>query len=63
MRVKISGSGDMVDSDDGGGSVFGSNTTYGSIHSKVAAPSSQAGQMMFMPITRISGLNRSVALN
>ncbi len=42
------------------GPVFGANTAYGIIHAKVVA-TGMVGHMLFMPITRISGLGLSVA--
>jgi hypothetical protein len=59
----------MTDSGDSGGPVFGGGaaagqaTAYGIVHSKVTSPADQVGQMMFMPIKRISGLGLSVATN
>lgn len=69
VRVKRNTSGYMTDSGDSGGPVFGGGaaagqaTAYGIVHSKVTSPADQVGQMMFMPIKRISGLGLSVATN
>jgi hypothetical protein len=62
VRVKRNTSGNMVEGGDSGGPVFGANTAYGIVHSKVTA-TGLVGQMHFMPITRISGLGLSVIVN
>lgn len=59
IRVARNGGGDMVRAGDSGGPVFGANTAYGIVHSQVVTAPYQ-GQMLFMPITRISGLGLSV---
>jgi hypothetical protein len=61
VRVRNNTGGIMADFGDSGGPVFGQNTAYGIIHSKIVAPANEAGQMLFMPITVISGLGLSVA--
>lgn len=65
VRVKCtnpcSPNGTMAEGGDSGGPVFGANTAYGLVHSKITGPAEYAGQMMFMPIPRISGLGLSIA--
>lgn len=59
IRVARNGGGDMVRPGDSGGPVFGANTAYGIVHSQVITSGMQ-GQMLFMPIQRISGLGLNV---
>lgn len=60
VRVKSPSGASMAEPGDSGGPVFGANTAYGIIHAKVVA-TGMVGHMLFMPITRISGLGLSVA--
>ena len=59
VRVKPVSSASLAELGDSGGPVFGANTAYGIIHAKLVT-SGYAGQMIFMPITRISGLGLAV---
>lgn len=61
VRVKNSTGAQMTNTGDSGGPVFGAATAYGIVHSRVTSPADQVGQMMIMPIKRISGLNLVIA--
>lgn len=60
VRVKRNASGNMAEVGDSGGPVFGTNTAYGIVHSKISDPPEELGQMHFMSVTVISGLGLSV---